>query len=249
VKAVPVSRVGRSIAVLATGLLVGLRPVDVRAQPPKRWNVSIGGGFVVPDSEVRAQVGSGWGLQLGVQFNVTPVFGIEGFLATNILGDNDVRLGVSPVPFAPSVPATFSVGMGMELAAGNVVVQSPKGRLRPYGLAGAGIYNRPITVTTPVTATNSGWVQGFCDPNLFVCSAGGFTPVKDVTGDRSSQDFGMDLGGGVNIGPSFFVEVRFHRIWGPTIEATPVVPDPGAPIPVAQKADGRFLVTSLGIRF
>jgi hypothetical protein len=233
------------IALLAMGLLLGVTSVDAQAQDPAdRFHVSVGAGFTAPNSEVLDQVGYGYALFLGVQFDITPVVAIEGYGSTNILGERDQLLLVSPTPFAASIPRSFSINMGMELAAGNVVVQSPTGKYRPYGLVGVGVYNRPITVST----TSLGWVQGFCDPFWYSCFSG-FTPVENVVGDRSSTDFGMDVGGGVNFGKSFFIEARFHHIWGPTIELIAIDPDPLVPTPAAQKADGHFLVTSFGVRF
>jgi hypothetical protein len=55
-------------------------------------------------------------------------------------------------------------------------------------------------------------------------------------GERSSTDFGMDFGGGVNFGAAFG-EVRYHYIWGPEIEGTD------------EKADGQFLQLTFGFRF
>ena len=78
----------------------------------------------------------------------------------------------------------------------NVVLQKPEGSVRPYGLVGMGVYYRPIQVTTPAV----GYIPGFCDPWWYVCYPGGFVPVDQIVGERSSTDFGMDFGGGVNLG-------------------------------------------------
>src|SRR5262249_35983639 len=81
-----------------------------------------------------------------------------------------------------------------------------------------------------------GFVPGYCDPWWYVCVPGGFVPVDNIVGERSSTDFGMDFGGGVNFGV-IYAEVRYHYIWGPTIEGTD------------QKANGKFLATTFGFRF
>ena len=43
--------------------------------------------------------------------------------------------------------------------------------------------------------------------------------VDNILGDRSSNDFGIDFGGGVTFGheAKFYVEMRYHYVWGPTI--------------------------------
>jgi hypothetical protein len=113
-----------------------------------------------------------------------------------------------------------------------------------------GVYYRPIKVTTP----SVGWVPGYCDPWWYICYPGGFVPVDNVVGERSSTDFGMSFGGGVRFGP-VYAELRYHYIWGPTIEGNPQVSNPivGDPTGTAslagKKADGQFLATTFGVRF
>ena len=59
---------------------------------------------------------------------------------------------------------------------------------------------------------------GVCDPWWYYCVPGGWVPVENIIGERSSTDFGMDFGGGVRFG-KIYAEIRYHYIWGPTIEA------------------------------
>ena len=84
----------------------------------------------------------------------------------------------------------------MQYGTVNLVVQRPEGGVRPYGLVGMGVYYRPIKVTTP----GVGWVPGYCDPWWYVCYPGGWVETENIIGERSSTDFGMDFGGGVNFG-------------------------------------------------
>ena len=131
----------------------------------------------------------------------------------------------------------------MQYGTVNLVVQKPDGAVRPYGLVGMGVYYRPIKVTTP----GVGYVPGYCDPWWYVCYPGGFVPVENIVGERSSTDFGMDFGGGVNFGV-FYAELRYHYIWGPTVATTgPVQPLPG--VSAERKANGQFLATTFGLRF
>jgi hypothetical protein len=76
-----------------------------------------------------------------------------------------------------------------------------------------------------------------------VCYPGAFVPVENVVGKRSSTDFGMDFGGGVTFGANFFVEARYHYLWGPTIDTS------GVGGSEARKANGQFLPITFGVRF
>jgi len=71
--------------------------------------------------------------------------------------------------------------------------------------------------------------------------------VENIIGKRSSTDFGMDFGGGANFG-TFYTELRYHYIWGPTVaEVGPIQPLPG--VSSVRKANGQFLQFTFGFRF
>ena len=102
-----------------------------------------------------------------------------------------------------------------------------------------------IKVTTP----GVGYVPGYCDPWWYVCYPGGFVPVENIVGDRSSTDFGMDFGGGVKFGPAY-AEARYHYIWGPTVEEqVTTLPSTTATSTTERKANGQFFMLTFGIRF
>jgi opacity protein-like surface antigen len=232
----------RTTLVLAAGLLLTLLPIEAQAQE-KRVNVSLGGGFTIPNAEVSDHLGDGYNFNLGLQVNVTPVIGIEGVYSFNGLGQKRISVPVSATPTATSVPTDFFGDMNMQYGTANLVVQKPEGVVRPYGLVGMGVYYRPIKVTTP----GVGFVPGFCSPWWYYCYPGGFVPVENIVGERSSTDFGMDFGGGVNFGV-IYGEIRYHYIWGPTVPTTgPEQPLPG--VTAERKANGQFLATTFGIRF
>jgi opacity protein-like surface antigen len=209
----------------------------------KAVNFSVGGGFTAPNSEVSDRLGNGYNFTFGVQVNVTPVIGIEGLYSFNGLGKKQISIPVSASPTASSIPTDFFGSMNMQYGTGSLVVQKPSGSVRPYGLVGMGVYYRPVKVTTP----GVGFVPGFCDPWWYVCVPGEFVPVENVVGERSSTDFGMDFGGGVNFGV-IYAEIRYHYIWGPTVATVgPVQPLPG--VSAERKANGQFLATTFGLRF
>ena len=169
--------------------------------------------------------------------NVTAVIGIEGLYSFNGLGEKRISIPVSSTPGGATVPTDFFGNMNMQYGTVNLVARKPSGSVRPYFVAGVGVYYRPIKVTTP----GVGYVPGYCDPWWYVCFPGGFVPVENIVGERSSTDLGMDFGGGVQFG-TFYAEVRYHYIWGPTV-------DTSATGGTSQKANGQFLPITFGFRF
>ena len=229
--------------ILAAGLLT-VCPAAALAQDD-RVDFSLGGGFTAPNSEVRDHLGDGYNFNFGVQVNVSRAFAIEGLYSFNGLGDKRISIPVSPEPIeTTTVPTDFSADMNMQYFTVSAVFQRPEGSgVRPYGLIGMGAYYRPVEVTSP----SLGFAPGFCDPFWYVCYPGQIVAVEDVIGKRSSTDFGMDFGGGVNFG-TFYSELRYHYIWGPTVpEIGPVQPLPG--VSSDRKANGQFLQFTFGFRF
>jgi opacity protein-like surface antigen len=227
-------------------------PLTAEAQD-QRVHFSFGGGFTAPNSEVRDRLGDGYNFNFGIDVAVTPVVSIEGLYSFNGLGNKRISVPLSPVPTPNDdsglVPTDFFADMNMQYGTASVIMQVPEGTVRPYGLVGMGVYYRPIKVTTP----GVGYAPGYCDPWWYVCYPGGWVPVENIVGERSSTDFGMDFGGGVRFG-AVYAELRYHYIWGPTIEGLTLPSDPIATPPASaslagKKANGQFLVTTFGIRF
>jgi outer membrane protein with beta-barrel domain len=234
----------KKIVVFVTGLLLAALPLSAQAQE-KRTLFSIGGGFTAPNSEVRDHLGDGYNFTIGLQVNVNPVFGIEGLYSFNGLGEKRLSIPVSGAPGGSGVPTDFFADMNMQFGTVSVVFQKPEGTVKPYGVVGGGVYYRPVKVTTP----GVGYIPGYCDPFWYVCYPGGFVPVDNIIGSRSSTDFGMDFGGGVKFG-GFYGEVRYHYIWGPEIEEQHTqLPAASGGLNTDRKANGQFLQFTLGIRF
>jgi len=215
----------------------------------RKVNVSFGAGYTAPNSEVRNHLGDGYNINFGIQVNLNHKFGIEGLYSFNGLGQKQITLNtVNPPPNGTPVPTNFYGDMNMQYGTAALVWQAPMGVSKPYILGGGGIYYRPIKVTTP----GVGYVPPFCDPWWYVCYPGGFVPVENIVGERSSTDFGMLFGGGVNI-HAFYAEVRYHYIWGPKVTenlpALPSQPLPGSPLSSDRKANGQFLQVTFGVRF
>jgi opacity protein-like surface antigen len=232
---------GKVTASLAIGLL--LVAVPARAQVnEKKVNVNLGGGYTFTEGEVRNHLGDGYNFNIGLTFNVTPVVGIQAEYSFNGLGQKNISIPVSIAPGGSTVPTDFFADMNMQYGDFNLVLHpKTEGKAKPYVVAGMGVYYRPVKVTTP----GVGYVPGYCDPWWYVCYPGGWVPVESIVGDRSSTDFGMDFGGGVDfhVGGSaaIYVEARYHYIWGPTITN----PIDGT----SQKANGQFFPITFGVRF
>ena len=226
--------------------VLALVATSAYAQDVRPVNFSFGVGFTRPNSDVRDHLGDGYNINFGLQVNVTPVIGIEGLYSFNGLGDKQITIDVASQPGLPAtIPTDFSADMNMQYGTAALIVQKPDGPARPYGLIGMGIYYRPIKVTTP----GVGFVPGYCDPWWYYCVPGGFVPVENIVGERSSTDFGMAFGGGVNF-RAIYAELRYHYIWGPTVqENAPVQPIVDPDVPSDRKANGQFLQITFGVRF
>ena len=180
----------RSVFVLVVSFLAAL-PYGAEAQKPV--NVSFGGGYTQPNAEVSDRLGGGYNFNFGVQVNATPVIGIEGLYSFNGFGDKQFSIPIAGNPGGSTVPTDMFGDMSMQYGTASVIVQKPQGSVRPYGLVGMGVYYRKIRLTTP----GVGWVPGYCDPWWYVCYPGGWVETTNIIGDRSSTDFGMSFGGGV----------------------------------------------------
>jgi hypothetical protein len=58
----------------------------------------------------------------------------------------------------------------------------------------------------------------------------------------------MDFGGGIRFG-YVYAELRYHYIWGPTVEEKTSVNPLPTTVSADRKANGQFLATTFGIRF
>ena len=60
-----------------------------------------------------------------------------------------------------------------------------------------------------------------CDPYWYVCYPA-LVAVDTVIVDRSENDFGINIGGGITFGhfesAKFYVEARYHYVWGKTVD-------------------------------
>jgi len=209
----------------------------------KLVDVNVGAGYTFALSDIRDHLGDGYNVNFGVTFNLSETLGIQGEYSFNGLGQKTIQIPVSPTPNASTVPTDFSADMNMQFGDLNVIYRPQTGgRAKPYVVGGIGIYYRPVKVTTP----GVGYIPGYCDPWWYVCYPGGFVPVENIVGERSSTDFGFDFGGGVDVPlgetVKLYLEARYHYMWGPEVKTSVSGTD-------TKKANGQFLPITVGLRF
>ena len=224
------------------------------AQDERPVQLTIGGGFTGVYGAAADRIGNGGNFTLGVLFKTSETVAVQGEYAWNGIKNKQLQLPVSVNPLlGGAVNQDFFADGNMQYGSANVLF-SPRvsGRAAPYGIAGLGVYYRPVAITSPAVGFTT-----ICDPYWYVCYPTA-VPVDQVIGSRSSTDFGMNFGGGMNFklsdtGTSVFFEIRYHYIWGPEIEAgrVPTQPIAGVEPPSGNslKANGKFLPITIGVRF
>jgi hypothetical protein len=217
-------------------LLVGLVIMSAPAAAgDKPLSFNIGGGVTMPAGGVGDSLGSGGQVTLGVGYRVqlrTTLFGEYHFSS---LGDKTLA-----VPQPLTTDAKNITGSGWFQYGGGGVTFTPwqSGKNSVYVLGGAGVYHRSVYVTTPATG-----LVAVCRPDWFICYPSAVT-VDQIVASRSTTDPGVNFGGGfthrLSDLASFFVEARYHYVWGPDVPTSA-----GG----SEKADAQFFPITFGFRF
>jgi opacity protein-like surface antigen len=170
----------------------------------------IGMGPTIVFGPAADNIGTGFNFNFGVIYKTSNTFGIR---IDTMVTKHDVK---------DEVTQRLNVGDGdawMWHLSGNALVSSGfDKRVSVYGTGGAGVYYRKVNLLNP----GVGFVT-VCDPWLLICYD---VPVlaDQIVGARSSTDFGMNFGGGINLrtgsSASVYVEVRYHYVWGPKADPT-----------------------------
>lgn len=242
----------RRFGILLIALLAAAAPAGAQDERPVQ--LTLGGGFTGVYGAAADRIGNGGNFTLGVLFKLNPNVGIQGEYAWNGIKQKQLGLPVSVNPLlSGAVQQDFFADGNMQYGSANVLFSpTVSGKLKPYGITGLGVYYRPVSITSPAVGFTT-----ICDPYWYVCYPTA-VPVEQVIGSRSSTDFGMNFGGGVNYqvadnGASVFFEIRYHHVWGPEISQANVPTQPIAgvdpPAAGALKATGKFLPITIGVRF
>jgi len=237
----------RRFGMVIAAALVAAAPAAAQDEKPVQLN--IGGGFTGVYGAASDRIGNGGNFTLGVIFNTSPTVSLQGEYGWNGMEKRRLSLPVSVNPLDTGIPTDFFSDGNMQYGDFNVLFHPPagSGKVQPYGLTGLGIYYRPVNITTPAVGYAT-----VCDPYWYVCYPAA-VPVDKVVGSRSSTDFGMNFGGGVNFRlgehSSMYIEARYHYIWGPTVEPNQATPLSAEATPKSFKANGQFLPITVGFRF
>ena len=180
----------------------------------KPVEVNFGGGVSFPVGNLADSFDTGWNGAIGVTFNVNPAVGVQAEYMYQRFGGPDRTFPNAD----PVITDTILIESNHQLHAGtfNLVVRSTGGGgVGGYFLAGPGIYHRIIQLTTPSVGFAT-----VCDPYWLICYPAAVS-TDAIVGDRSSTDFGFNFGGGLTFGHAakFYVEARYHYVWGPKITA------------------------------
>jgi hypothetical protein len=229
--------------ILAAALIAAM---PAAAQDVKPVQLTIGGGYTGVLGPISDHVAHGGNFTIGLLFNTKSPLSFQAEYGWNGMTKKQVFLNTSSNPIDPPTTQTpFYADGNMQYFDGNLVFE-PKtsGKATGYAVVGGGYYHRPINITTPGVGFTT-----VCDPWWYVCYPVA-VGVDKIVGERSSNDFGMDFGGGVNFrmgeSASIFVEVKYHYIWGPTISQANV---PAGVTLTSTKANGQFLPITVGFRF
>lgn len=234
----------RSIGSFVTAVVIAAAPVA--AQDVKPVQVTIGGGFTGVYGAAADHIGNGGNFTLGVLFHLNPLVALQGEYGWNGMKKKELLLPVSVNPLDATTNESFFADGNMQYGDFNVLLSPPVNyRASPYFITGLGVYHRPVNITSPAVGFTT-----VCDPYWYACYPAAVS-VDQVIGERSSTDFGMNFGGGVNFKTSdhtsVYFEIRYHYVWGPEISPDKV-PTPlatGEPL----KANGKFLPITVGFRF
>ena len=197
-------------------ILVAAAPALAQDKPV---DFNLGFGSTFPSSGFKDSFDTGWNGTAGLTFNINKHLGLQGEYIYSRMNGPEKTILVSVTPNA-GLTSNQLIESNQQIHAGvlNVVYKSQvrDRAVNGYVLGGGGLYHRMIQLTSPAIGYTT-----FCDPYWYVCYPAAVS-VDNILGDRSSNDFGMDFGGGVTFGreAKFYIEMRYHYVWGPSITAT-----------------------------
>ena len=211
-----------------------------RAQGDRPVHLNMGGGFTMPVSDVSDRFGTGGGFNIGLIIDPSPLFGFQVEYSYNQLAGEETQIPLFPTPTAVvGGQALIESHHSMHYVNFNGVLKTPgESLIKPYAIGGFGMYYRTVSLTTPDIGFTT-----WCDPYWYVCYPTA-VEIDRVVGDRSSWDPGINVGGGLTVALGeqalFYVETRWHYMWGPEFT------DGSG---VAQKANGQYFPVTFGFRF
>lgn len=209
----------------------------------KPVDVNFGFGVAMPVTGLNDSFDTGWNGNAGVTFNLSPTLGVQAEYMYMRMDGPEKTISIVENPIAAiATNGLLEANHQVHAITFNGVYKAKtEGMVGGYGLAGLGWYHRIVQVTSP----SVGYAT-YCDPYWYVCYPT-LVSVDTIIGDRSSNDLGINFGGGITFGRAakFYVEVRYHYVWGPTI-SRPAEPGHDA---VDQSTNAGYLPITFGVRW
>jgi opacity protein-like surface antigen len=183
------------IAILLCALVPG------HAQDYSKFLFNVGGGIGFPLGNLSNFVNDGGNFVIGGGYGFMKHIGVDTEFMWHDLPINDATKAHLQTPGASARQYSWTF---------NPIVHAQLGdRFGVYGIGGIGWYHRSGETTTP-------GVGVICDPYWswwYGCTLGS---VNIVTGSRSSNSFGENIGGGATIRlggghVNFYTEIRYHH--------------------------------------
>ena len=228
----------RQLKVLFLGAAVLAFTSPAFAQDDKMVHVNIGGGPTFIGSDLGTHFSTGWGPAIGVTIDAPSHKVAFEFEYAYRFFQSKSTLPVGATAFGANHTThqlDFNIVANLTPHDSNV---------RGYIVAGPGAYYRNVDITQ---YAGSGVI---CDPFWYVC---GVYPVSTIVGTRGGWDPGFNIGGGVGfkIGDSseFYIETRYHYVWGPDIQPTTGNLPAGTPALTGGKVNGSYWPLTFGFRF
>jgi hypothetical protein len=212
----------------------------------KPVEVNFGFGWTFPTMDFKNSFDPGWHGTVGATFWGSQKVGfLVDYTYNKMTGpEKFINVASNPIVGAPTTSELLEANHQIHQVTFNAVWRSKSDSvINGYVLGGGGYYHRIIQLTTPAVGYTT-----FCDPYWYVCYPS-LVAVDQIIGDRSSNDFGINVGGGITFGreAKFYIESRYHYVWGPEIE--PNVPATGGTPPVSTTTNAAYFPLTFGIRF
>jgi opacity protein-like surface antigen len=234
----------RKLLIAVFGALVAAAPAA--AQDEKPVDVNFGFGWAVPAGDFKNSFDTGWNGTFAATFNISPMLGVQGEYMYERMDGPSRTILVSVTPSGPGSAQLLESNHQVHAFTGNLVLKSHSSALiGGYVLGGAGLYHRIVQITSPAVGYTT-----FCDPYWYVCYPAAVS-VDNILGDRSSNDFGINIGGGVTFGRDvkFYVETRYHYVWGPDIATNSSQLPASTATTISRSTNAQYFPITFGIRF
>ena len=189
--------------IVAAASLLGMLALS-QAQESEQYGkylFNIGGGIGFPRGDLGQFVNDGGNFVIGGGINFVKHVGVDSEFMWQDLPINSTTLAHLGTPGASARQYAWTF---------NPMVHFPLGtRLGAYAIGGIGWYHRSGETTTP-------GVGVVCDPYWSWWYGCGIGTVNFVTGSRSANSFGENIGGGLTVRlggghTKFYTEVRYHH--------------------------------------